>query len=378
MTEYSNLLDAFRARFHTMADYNNPLDALIARCQKSVQGSDVQPHNSSRSPTVVPPPPPPSILGDVPAKANAAAADSASKVSPVASVPHSNVNEVVPPAANATRSPISRNLSPVAIDPPPFVPLSPSSVSSSSTACTLQKAYKPTTPIAHEVPIHETKSKPDKEIYMRYKDLPQRTMKKELKRRGLLVGGLNAELSKRLEKDDEFQAKARTAEDYDTMDPKHIYSLCARRSLPSKGADSLLRDRLKAHDKRAYGIDAAEPKISPSILPIWPVSGPGNKDSREMLQEKRRVPTLKDTSSRGTEMAKTMGQTAETMNPANPGERAVRKPKTGMLPGQNIPQACNQCRKKNVRNIPPNWLDQADSSDSGVVYMARIATRRRP
>lgn len=348
MTEYSNLLDTFKARFQTMAEYNNLLDALIARCQKSVQS----PNNSSGTPTVVPPPPP--IFGDLPAKTCAPAAYSASKVSPAAIVPDSNVNQDVPPAANATRSAISRKLSPVAIDPPPFVPSLQQSSSTSSSTCALPENYKATTPIAPGVRIPKTQVQPDKEIDMHYKDLPQRAMKKELRRRGLLIGGLNAELSKRLEKDDEFQARARTAEDYDTMNPKQIYSLCVRRSLPSIGADSLLRDRLKAHDRRAYGIDAVRPEISPSIQPSWPISGPGNKGSRDTLQEKRRMPTLKDQSSGGTEMAKTMGQTAETMNPTNPEERAADKPKIGMLRGQNIPQACDESRKKKVRSTPIN------------------------
>ena len=169
-----------------MADYNNPLDALIARCQKSVQNSN----NSSGTPTVVPSPSP--ILGDLPAKTSAPAAYSANKVSPAAIVHDSNVNQDVPPTTNATRSAISRKLSPVAIDPPPFVPSLQQSSSTSSSACALPENYKTTTPIAPGVPIPKTQVQPDKEIDMRYKDIRQRTMMKEVRRLGLLIGCLNA------------------------------------------------------------------------------------------------------------------------------------------------------------------------------------------
>ena len=96
------------------------------------------------------------------------------------------------------------------------------------------------------------KDKPDKTSLLRYKNMPQTVMSEELKRRGLKSGGPNLDLVKRLEQDDAFQATPRTAENYDTMDPKYIQSLCVTRSISSQGETSVLRDRLKAHDKREY------------------------------------------------------------------------------------------------------------------------------
>ena len=187
---------------------------------------------------------------------------------------------------------------------------------------------------------------------MCYRDLSQRTMKKELRRRGLVCGGLNADLIKRLEKDDIFQAKARTAEDYNTMDPEDVHSLCVRRSIPSNGTNSMLRDRLKAYDERRFGIEAPGPRLRPLIPPSGLVPALAVKGSREMLEEEPLVPSLKDKSTRMTRIAETIGQAAETVTPAIPKDYVGFKPTTGMLPGRNIHKVGDGCHKSKVCYIP--------------------------
>ena len=210
---------------------------------------------------------------------------------------------------------------------------------------------------------------PDKELHMRYSHLPQRTMKKELLRRGLLCAGINADLARRLKLDDTFQAKARTAEDYDTMDPTEILRLCKCRFIPTKGTDLMRRDRLKAHDKRKYGIEAAGSRMSPLLLPRGPVSSLNKKSSQGMREEKRLVPIVKNGPNPVTGNAETIRQVAETVTPAMPeddvGLKAIQHP----LPHQIIQEEGNERRKSKVCWSPTNSLGSADSYYSGVVFM---------
>ena len=176
------------------------------------------------------------------------------------------------------------------VAPPPFVPLSQSSMVNLATACPSQNNPNPTLPIGNAVPGQQ----------MHYRHMGQRPLKKELKKRGLLCGGLLADIVKRLEKDDKFQASVRTAEDYDTMNSKDMRALCVSRSIPIDGTDTLRRDRLKAHDKRG--------------------SAPGDKGGRQMLEEKPSV-------------------------------------LTNVIPlGRIIHKACTKCRKSHVSStLQCNW-----------------------
>lgn len=183
---------------------------------------------------------------------------------------------------------------------------------------------------------------------MSYKYLPQGTLKKELKRRGLKCGGMNADLIKRLEKDDMFQAEARTVEDYNTMNPEDVHSLCVRRSLPSNGPDSLRRERLKAYDERRFGREVPGLRLRPGILPSGPVSALPNKDSREILDEKSLVPTGKDKPTQLTRRVEMIGQAAETVTSAMPKDDNELKPTSSMLPAQNICKAGDGCCKSGV------------------------------
>ena len=180
---------------------------------------------------------------------------------------------------------------------------------------------------------------------MRYRDL---AIKKELKRRGL---GLIAELAKRLEEDDKFQAKATSAEDYDTMSPRDIYSPYIRRSVATNDTDSILKDRLKAHDRRKYGIEAPGSRLSPMSLPSGPVSALDNKGSREVPNKRPLVPTVMNTPTLVTEKAETIGQTAKIVTPVIPNDYVVLEPIHHTLPGHNIHKACNECRRSKVCSI---------------------------
>ena len=186
---------------------------------------------------------------------------------------------------------------------------------------------------------------------MSYKYMPQRTLKKELKTRGLKCGGMNADLIKRLEKDDMLQAEARTVEDYNTMNPEDVHSLCVRRSLPSNGPDSLRRERLKAYDERRFGIEVPRLRLRPGIMPSGPVPALANKHSREMLDEKPLVPSGKDKPTMLTRRAEIIRQAAETVTFATPKDDVGSKPTPSMVPGQNIHKAGDGCRKSVVCSL---------------------------
>ena len=298
---------------------------------------------------------PPPILGDLPATASAPTAYTFSNSPSAAVFHHPDANHNVPPAANVPRSAISRDLALVATNPPPSVSSLQSPIATSYSAYAAQDAQKNTNPVGHAAPREEMtkdqiKTEPDQDVHLRYRDLPQRIMKKELKRRGLLCGGPNADLARRLEEDDKFQAEARTAEDYDTMSSKDIYNLCRRRSIPSMGTDSELRDRLKTHDKRKHGIEAAEPRLYPLIFPSWPVPNLETHKSHGRLEEKPLMPTVKDEPIRATEIAETIEQTAGIVTPAIHKDNAKSKSINGLLPTQAI-HAGNGYRKSKVCSI---------------------------
>ena len=196
------------------------------------------------------------------------------------------------------------------------------------------------------------KNEPDKASLVRYKNMPQRAMRNELKRRGLYSYGPNPYLVKRLEQDDEFQAKPRTGENYDTMDTKDIHSLCAKRFIPSQGTTSLLRDRLKAHDKRENKRHPIVPRLSPSMSPSGHLPGLEIKASTKMLDEKQPlVLTRKDEPVSGREKAKAVGETLAAAKPKN------SKTMHNMLPG-NIHKACRDCRQNHVCSLPTYVLTQ--------------------
>ena len=325
-----------------MIDYNNYLTGLMADCQRSVQRPSYQspyphipPQYLVRSPTSFPSitfkepqgiAPRPCVSRDLPATAAATAAFTSSNVTPTDTAsrphapqklpppiaaprleaprdlppaPHPTVNKKVPPATTAPRSAISRVLSPGATAPSPFVPLFQLPIATSISACASQKTLEPTIPTGHVGPRQDIgegciKEESDKGLRTHYKNMYQDAMRKELKARGLLCHGPNADLVKRLEQDDGFQAKPRTAENYDTMSPEAIHSLCVRRSIPSNGTISSLKDRLKAHDKRESSLDAATPGISPLSIPSGRFSALEVKNNKEMLEEKPLVPTVKE------------------------------------------------------------------------------------
>lgn len=184
-----------------------------------------------------------------------------------------------------------------------------------------------------------------KDNHMSYKYLPQRTLKKELKTRGLKCGGLNAELIKRLEKDDLLQAKARTAKNYDTMNPEDVRSLCVRRSLPSNGPDSLRRERLKAYDERISGIEVPGLRLRLRLgkLPSGPVPTLPNKVSRGTLDRDPLVPTSKDKLTQLTRMTKCIRQVVKAVTSVVPKDDVGSKPTPNMLPGQNLRNAGDGC-----------------------------------
>ena len=225
-----------------MADYSKYLDGLMAYCKRSVQRSCDQ-HQS-------------------PHFFRSCAQPYSSKITvspPCSSEDHS----VTALAANA-RSSVNENM-PLAANAPQFA--------TSASACPKPKVIEPTSPLGHAAQTSKTDKdrvqiKLGEDFLSRYRDLPNRQLRQELKRRGLCCsGGANVELARRLEKDDNFQSEARTAEDYDAMNLQDIYTLCTCRSIPSNGTELVLRDRLKAHDKRKYGTAASNPGLQPSLLP---------------------------------------------------------------------------------------------------------------
>ena len=386
-----------------MTDYNSYLNSLMADCQKSVERPAYQPQYShiaaqyfatTRTPlpsytfkegqTVAPRPcistKPPAMIAatasysprNVPSAA-IAPQRSIPKDLPPAKIPprpgipetiprpavdpHTIVNKKVPPAVTAPRSAISGNPSPAATAPSPFVPLFQLPIANSISACALQKTLGSTGPIGHAEARQDTSKGcinglPDKGLCLRYQNLSQDAMRKELKARGLICHGPNADLVKRLEKDDEFQAKPRTAENYDKMNPKDIRSLCFRRFIPSQGTNSSLRGRLKAHDNRINGREAGVRGLSPLIVPSGPRSTPKVKASREVLEEKPLVQTVNEGSASMTERAERSGETAEKVALAQPLKSVEFKSMNFIQPRQTIRKACSECRKSKVSSAP--------------------------
>lgn len=404
----------------TMTDYNMYLGGLMADCQRSVQ----RPSHPPEHPTIptqhfatpsTPLPsysfeepqtiaPRPCIFRNLPSTAADPAAYTSRNIPPAgtafrpyvskhltlpaagprpyatkdrppaADTDHPNVNKNVPPAATASRSAISRNPLPVPTAPSPFVPLFQLPIVNSISACAPQKIHEPTTPIGQAAPRQDTrkgcsKEEPIKVFPIRYKNLTQSAMREELRARGLLCHGKNSDLVERLEKDDEFQAKPRTAENYDTLSPEDTCSLCVRRCIPSQGLVSSLKDRLKAHDKRRNETDAAVPGLSPSIVSRELLSALEVKVSQEMPEEKQLVQKAKNELASVTETAEKIDHTAETVALTKPMKRVEHKPINDMLLGQNIHKACNDCHNRHVSSIPTIQLGLADLCHSVVVYM---------
>ena len=326
-----------------MRDSKNGLEKLIAPCQRSVQCPCCPLHSpfGQKLPTVVPSPPIPR-----------ATIDPAAVI-----VPCSDVKQNLSPTAHATCSTISRNTLPRANSCPPVVLSLQPPIATSLTAYTSRETPEPSTPIDHTTAGQKSrkdgiKIQTDSEIHIRYRDVPWRTLHNEVKRRGLLIAGTQAELTKRLEKDDEFQANLRTAEDYDTMDPTNVYRLCVLRSVPSNGTDSLLRDRLKAHDKRRYEIESTGPRSSSSVMPSGPISVVDYKGCQDTLKEKLLVSAVKNISTRTIEVAETIGQATEMVTRAIAKEHVGINPIKGMLPSRNIHEAYSDCRKSKVCKKP--------------------------
>ena len=247
-------------------------------------------------------------------------------LTPAAVGHHPTANEKVPPATNAPRSAMSGVHSPVATAPSPFIPLFQLPIAASVSACASRRAHEHTTLTGHGKPRQDTgkgcikeesdkgcikkepdkgcikeksdkeciKEEPDKGFRTHYKNMYQDAMRKELKARGLLCHGPNADLVKRLEEDDGFQAKPRIVENYDTMSLKDIRSLCVRRSIPSTDMISSLRDRLKAHDQGKRRLEAAGPGLSPLSAPCGRLSTLEEKNSKEIIEEKPLMPAVKD------------------------------------------------------------------------------------
>lgn len=410
-----------------MTDYNSYLNSLIVDCQRSLQCPSHQPQYShiaaqyfatpptplssytfKEGQTVAPRPcistEPPAIIAataanpprNVPSAAIAPQRSIRKDLPPAktprpgipkaiprpAVDPHTIVNKKVPPAVTAPRSAISGNLSPAAAAPSPFVPLFQLPIASSISACALQENHESTGPINHAEARQDTSKGyiiglPDKGLRLRYQNLTQDAMRKELKARGLICHGPNADLFKRLEKDDEFQAKPRTTEKYDKMNPKDIRSLCFRRFIPSQGTISSLRGRLKAHDNRRNGREAAAPGLSPLVVPSGPLPTPEVKGSRDVLEEKPLEPTVNDGPASMTERTGRSGETAEKVALAQPLKSVEFKPMNFIQPRQTIHKACGECRKSKVSSAPTIKLDPIDSCHSVVVDMTRTA-RTRP
>ena len=182
----------------------------------------------------------------------------------------------------------------------------------------------------------------DKEIPIPDRDL---VMKKDLKRRGL---GLIAELANCLEEDRKIQAKARSANDYDMMSPKDIYSLYTRRSVATNDTDSILKGRLEARDRKKDGIEAPGSRLNPILVPIGPVD---DKGSREVSNKKPLVPTVITTPTLVTDKAENIGQTAKIVTPIIPKDCVGLESIHGASPGHNINKACSECRRSKVCSI---------------------------
>lgn len=391
MKNYNTYLDGRLSTAETMKDYNTYLDGLMAAFRKSVQSSPHQPPQDLARP----PKYGESSIKDLQAAARARiapdraameaeAANTSRKVEhaatasrlqfpknlppaqnaprprvpetlpPRIAAPHANVHRIIPPLTAAPNSAIPEKHLPKATAPLPFAPIPRLPIEVSNSAYGPHKAEEPVTPTS-EIERRKTRRErhmgdiPDKSSPMRYRNMPQRAMRKELKRRGLYSHGANPDLVKRLEQDDEFQAGPRTAETYDTMDPKDIRSLCVSRLIPALGATSFLRDRLKAHDKRGDKKEPTVPRLSPPMSPSGQLPGLEIKASQKMLDEKPPVPTSKDEPASRREKANAIGETLAAAKPKN-GTFQVNK-MHNMLPG-NIHQACQDCSNNHVCSLP--------------------------
>ena len=397
MKNYDTYLNGRLSTADTMKDYNAYIDGLMAAFRKTVQCSPHQPPQYLARP----PDNRESSIKDLQAAARARvstyranmeaeAADTSRKVEhagtasrlkfpknlppaqnaprprvptmlpPPIATPRADVDRIIPPPTYAPQTTISKKLSPEATTPSPFAPIPRLPIESPASAYRPQKAKEPVTPTSQTKSAKPTrerhmKDEPDQTSPVRYKNMHQKAMRNELKRRGLLSHGANPDLVKRLEQDDEFQAAPRTAENYDTMDPKDIQSLCVSRLIPSQGATSLLRDRLKAHDKSGDKKEPTVPRLGPSMSPSEHLPGLGIKASRKLLDEKPLVPTKKDEPASRREKANAASETLAAAKPKN-GTVQVNT-MHNMLPG-NIHQACRDCRTNHVCSLPTYILTQ--------------------
>ena len=275
---------------------------------------------------------------------------------PSAAASHPNVNKDMPPAADAPRPAISKILSPAATASSPFVPLFQLPIANLISKDAPQNITEPTTPMCDIEPRKDTRRRcvkdgPNREPYIRYKNMAQIAMREELKARGLLCHGPNADLVKRLKQDDAFQAKPRTAENYDTLDQEKLHGLCVRRFIPSHGTVLSLKDRLKAHDKRENKEEAAERKLSPVRAPDEYLSMLKIKASRGMLGERPLVSTVKDELASRTvtsEIEEKMTEIVASSKVKNCVESESMKP---MLSSKSKIKACSHCRRRKVCSI---------------------------
>ena len=381
----------------TMGDYNSYLDGLMADCRRSVQhhfdppqSPHVAPQYFATRPSPLPSHtfkepkatvPRPHISKNLPGTAIAPVAHTLGSVPFATTAPgpytHNYLNL---PAAGPGPGP-PRSPPPAATTPSPFTPLFELPIASSISACAPQKSNAPTTPVRLTEQRHDRRKdcieeEADKEYPPRYKNMSQGPMRKELKRRGLLCHGPNADLFKRLKKDDKFQGKPRTAENYDTMNPKDIHMLCVHRCIPSHGSVTSLRDRLKAHDKRDKMMEAAVSGLRPVVvycsghLPTLEV-----KPDREMVEEKPLVPITKDEPASVTEIAGIVEETFEPVESAKALDYAETGLINGMLLYHNRRKACSTCRQRKVSSMSKIYLDLADSCYSVVVYIMKKAMR---
>ena len=276
---------------------------------------------------------------------------------PSAAAPKSDDNQDVSPAVIAPQAAIPESLSPAAAAPSPFLPLFRHPIANSSATDAPQSMTESSIPICHVEPKKDTregsiKEDQNKVLHIRYKNISQTAMSEDLKERGLLCHGPNADLVKRLEQDDEFHAKSRTAENYDTMSPQELHTLCVRRFIPSQGTVSSLKDRLKAHDKREIRKEAAVRGLSPMRIPSEPPPALEIKDSHAILEEKPLVPTAKDESVPRIEAAEIGEETAEIVIPAKTEKRVETNPMDGIRSRQPRKKACSGCHKSHVCSIP--------------------------
>ena len=225
-----------------MTDYDHSFDKLIEPCLRSVQTPPT--HKD-----------PPTTIRD-----------------PAVTVPNCHVNKNPPPATHVSRYASTRDLCPRAATCPPFVPSIQPAIATSPTAYASQMTNIAKNPIGHTILGQDTSKS---------------ATNKELKGRGL---GLIAELAKRLEEDDKFRAKARIAADYDTMSPRDIDSLCIRRSVATNDTESILKGRLKAHDRRKYGTEVPGSRLDPILLSGGPVSALDNEGSRKVHNKRPLLP----------------------------------------------------------------------------------------